>query len=102
MKQCRNSGVKVIPAYVPNSIYAMGLDMSDRLCEVDDPNDQFTMDLIRWNIDHEDGTDESYEWRKMLSYDMLKKVGKMDREWCSSLQRLFSYIGQNCTIVRRG
>lgn len=101
MKHCRNSSIRVIPAYVPNSVYAMGMDMSDRLCEKDDSDDPMIMDLIKWNIDHEDGTDESYEWRKMLSYDMLKIVGKMDREWCDSLQRLFNYIGENCVIVRR-
>lgn len=96
-----NRSVRIIHAYVPNGCYTMSTEISDRLCEKDDTNDPMTMDLIRWNIDHEDGTDESYEWRKMLSYDMLKIVGRMDREWCESLQRVFNYIGKNCEIVRR-
>lgn len=78
------------PIYTRNSYHDLDEDIADILAENNIPaSDPMCMDMLKWNYDHEDMTDESYQWREMLSLEMLRIVSEWDREWCKALQRLF-------------
>lgn len=88
---------KVIPVWAPFDAHKIdeipGNSMVDRLCEsTDTEHDTFAMDIMRYQYNHEDMTDESYDWRKGLSLEELKIVGKWDREWCRNLVKLFAML----------
>lgn len=85
---------KVIPVLLDmTKPKIMADDLAEILLEKEQAGyEPMCMDILRWNYDHEDMTDESYEWRKTLNYDMLKMVCEWDRKWCESLQKLFEMI----------
>lgn len=88
---------KVIPVWAPFDKHRWdeipGNTLIDRLTEpTDTEHDTFAMDIMRYNYNHEDMTDESYEWRNNLSLEELRIVGRWDRQWCQNLQKIFTMM----------